>query len=643
MVTVLILMAICLLLAGPAALIAVWLQRDRMRRLEQTVATLESHNRFGAISQADSGNVGLAADSVRSTKPAGLAATDERVTESATPDGATTGPDTDTTLDASSAEDIRDQLVPTAPPAPTRPPSVPARPDLESIIGSEWLTWIGILAIFFGTAFFLAVEIEPSPFAGLGQVLLGIGVAVAFLVVGAMLQRRRVRFLGHGLLGGGVALLYLGCYAAVEFHHLIGPTAGWILLSVCSITGAALALFLNSRTVAGLTILGAIVTPLLVEADSARVFFFVYVFLVNLAAAFVAVRRGWFFVPTIAFLGSVLLGTWWMDTAYQPPADWWIAFFGITSLWAVHFCAPLFGRRAAETWHLARTLVVFLNAFAYLWFLCSWLDPDFAGRQGLAAGILALIYIIVGAILLRSAPPPLPLAEITHYVGIVLAAIAVPLQFEGELIGIAWGALGLALVEIGLRRPDGAHRWLGYGVLALSFVFALFHTLEGLDRSWQYRTSGNLLSGLGIAAALALAAWRNHRHANPLLFDGRYTSILLVVSSAILTWAVISLETDVQVRNQAEEGLDPARARLIARLTLSLVWAAYGALLLAFGFVRSYRPVRLIGVVVLLVLIGKVFLVDIQDLERGYRIASFLVLGILLLSVSIAYQRRRGS
>ena len=37
--------------------------------------------------------------------------------------------------------------------------------------------------------------------------------------------------------------------------------------------------------------------------------------------------------------------------------------------------------------------------------------------------------------------------------------------------------------------------------------------------------------------------------------------------------------------------------------------------------------------------IGKVFLYDVSELDRGYRIVSFIVLGALLLAISFVYQR----
>jgi uncharacterized membrane protein len=39
------------------------------------------------------------------------------------------------------------------------------------------------------------------------------------------------------------------------------------------------------------------------------------------------------------------------------------------------------------------------------------------------------------------------------------------------------------------------------------------------------------------------------------------------------------------------------------------------------------------------VTIGKVFIYDVSQLDRGYRIVSFIVLGALLLAISFVYQR----
>jgi uncharacterized membrane protein len=54
------------------------------------------------------------------------------------------------------------------------------------------------------------------------------------------------------------------------------------------------------------------------------------------------------------------------------------------------------------------------------------------------------------------------------------------------------------------------------------------------------------------------------------------------------------------------------------------------------------KAVRLAGLALLGLAVGKVFIVDLAALESIWRVASFLALGLLLLAGAFAYQRVRG-
>ncbi len=73
--------------------------------------------------------------------------------------------------------------------------------------------------------------------------------------------------------------------------------------------------------------------------------------------------------------------------------------------------------------------------------------------------------------------------------------------------------------------------------------------------------------------------------------------------------------------------------------TYSALWMAYGAMLMFIGFVRRSAFVRWQALILIAVTIGKVFIYDVSQLDRGYRIVSFIVLGVLLLAISFVYQR----
>jgi len=70
-----------------------------------------------------------------------------------------------------------------------------------------------------------------------------------------------------------------------------------------------------------------------------------------------------------------------------------------------------------------------------------------------------------------------------------------------------------------------------------------------------------------------------------------------------------------------------------------VLWAIYGASLTGVGIAWRIRPARILGIAMLALTILKVFIVDMSGLNTVYRIASFIVLGLLLLAVSYFYNR----
>jgi uncharacterized membrane protein len=65
----------------------------------------------------------------------------------------------------------------------------------------------------------------------------------------------------------------------------------------------------------------------------------------------------------------------------------------------------------------------------------------------------------------------------------------------------------------------------------------------------------------------------------------------------------------------------------------------YGGILMTVGFLRRSSFLRWQALIVLALSIGMVFLNGIGSESQGYRVLTFLALGVLLLGVSFAYQK----
>lgn len=81
------------------------------------------------------------------------------------------------------------------------------------------------------------------------------------------------------------------------------------------------------------------------------------------------------------------------------------------------------------------------------------------------------------------------------------------------------------------------------------------------------------------------------------------------------------------------------RLLIAENFTYSALWMAYGALLMGIGFWRKSAFFRWQALVLIGATIIKVFVYDVSQLDRGYRILSFMILGVLLLAVSFVYQK----
>ena len=158
--------------------------------------------------------------------------------------------------------------------------------------------------------------------------------------------------------------------------------------------------------------------------------------------------------------------------------------------------------------------------------------------------------------------------------------------------------------------------------------------------------NGTLLARAGACLALGVAAgWLARCDAE----DGaRSIGPVVAAAAGVAGLVVVSLAWSDH-EEKVREALG-ARGRALAedlrwrrQVGLSVIWTLYAAAALAWGFARSAPRVRYGALGLLGIVIVKVFLVDLAAVETVYRIVSFLILGLVLLGVSLLYQKARGA
>jgi uncharacterized membrane protein len=205
-----------------------------------------------------------------------------------------------------------------AAPAPAASTPAPARATLEERFGTQWVVWIGGLALALGGIFLVRYTVEMG--------LLGPGVRIflaavfsALLITAGEWARRNELAAGivpipsqhiPGILtAAGTIAAYATVYAAFALYGFLSPAAAFVLLGLVALATLAAAL-LHGPALAGLGVVGAFVTPVLVSTGSADYWALYFYLAVVMAAAFALARmRLWRWLAVTATAMGVLW-TW---------------------------------------------------------------------------------------------------------------------------------------------------------------------------------------------------------------------------------------------------------------------------------------------------------------------------------------------
>jgi uncharacterized membrane protein len=102
-------------------------------------------------------------------------------------------------------------------PEPVVVPASRTREEWEALIGGRLLNRIGALALIIGVGFFLKHAIDNEWINELTRVLIGAAVGLACLFGADRARIRGYQIFSQGLVGAGLAILYLTVYASFNF------------------------------------------------------------------------------------------------------------------------------------------------------------------------------------------------------------------------------------------------------------------------------------------------------------------------------------------------------------------------------------------------------------------------------------------
>lgn len=520
---------------------------------------------------------------------------------------------------------------------PTSKPEI----SLESRIGGQWLNRIGIVAVLVGLSYFLKLAFDNNWIGPPVRVGIGIGIGVLLLLWSERFRSRGFSGFAYSLKAIAFGAFYLSLWAAFQFYHLIPATVAFGAMVAVTVLAAILSLRQNSELLAAFALVGGFLTPVLLSTgQNQEAALFGYLVLLDLGALWIVAIKGWRRILLGSFVGTAILFAGWASsyyTAAQMPLTLGFASF----FFVLYALTPFLGGVDRDQQHrFSVVALVLLNAASY--FAASYAMLYEYHRDPLAwlTAALAAFFFILSLAMRKREHTAKPLLEPLYLaLAVIFLTIAIPLELDGRWITFAWTVEAAVLFLASQRSNRDLLRVFGVSVLGLAVLRLVLLESDVTEPLLVNPRFALYLLAIAVLALLAYITISDRSETNRQWAGGAIIAINLIALAALH----FEVTNYFQPRLNAID-ISVAERRniyIVFDFTYSAIWMVYGSALMLIGFWKRSAFLRWQAIVLLALTVAKVFLSDISALDRGYRIAAFIVLGLVLLVVSYFYQRSR--
>ena len=512
---------------------------------------------------------------------------------------------------------------------------------LEARIGSQVFNRIGIIALLIGMAWFLKFAIDNQWIGPVSRVFIGLIAGAGIIAWSERFRRQGYRAFSYSLKALGTGILYLSLWAAYAVFHLVPGGIALLAMILVTVSNAVLCWRQNSEVLAFYAAIGGFITPLLLaNGQNHALELFSYLLLLDIASVTLIALRPWSRLLLAAFFGTSFYAIAWY-VSYYSDRQFALAVFFVIAFFLLFAIAPQLLRNlrmATQVRNLSAqdnivlvALPLLNAALAFFEFYALLSEPGRTyARPWIALPLAAFYFIMLRVARRQTGAGPLTLPAVYLAISVVFFTAAIPLELHGHYIAIGWLLEGALLLWMAKQQSQRELRLLATAVLALAFVGVnVIHLGNGHLVLWNGRFATYLIA----IAVFAFATWLA-THA-----PREWRAIAAGSGIAVSILAMVAVCLEIHSYWAAQPSTQRGDLDIYEQFSYSAWAMLFGAALLGIGFWKKSAFLRWQALALLTLSIAKVFLVDTRQLSQGYRILSFLGLGILLLAVSFVYQR----
>jgi uncharacterized membrane protein len=519
---------------------------------------------------------------------------------------------------------------------PARAPNVvqttprPARLSWDALVdsGEGWLARVGVALLVVGLILLFRYAADRGWLTPEMRVGMGLALGAGLLVGGVFLFRER-RLYRQILAGGGITILFITGLAASELYHLISGLAALAFFAAVAATAFTIAARQQESIIATVGSVGALLPPAFLLEDTTRgVVLWLYMALIIAGSGTLFSLRNW--ERPLAFGAVISVAALFHPVPPNRPYVQMAALIACAVCWIAYAALPLARARARarDGSLLSPPLLVMLPTVITIGLagvVEAFIVRDGYGLEwtaGSGAAALAGLALWLRAFRQRS---PYALFEwrgepyrMNAYSAAVFASAASLTAASIAAFQHPWFYSAVAVIalicmslseriEVDILRPLAHFLFAGIAA-AFTAVAAAALSRPAFDR---YAIAFAVACGIAAVTALQLKR-RDDRIA---YFIGIYFIMHVLLASEL----------------SAIKG---------APWLASVAYGVVGSGLLLFGLQRADRVLQRAGMVSLALLVGRLFLYDLAQVDVGVRIVLFLVFGFAFLGLSYLVRDR---
>lgn len=530
---------------------------------------------------------------------------------------------------------------------PVFTPSAWAKKDsteFEVQVGQKWLLIVGILTMVFGVGYFLKYSFEQGWVGPAGRVAMAYLWGMTFLIAGDRFRKKIERF-GLSLIGGGIAVLYFSTFAAFQLYHLFDQTTSFSIMVMITILACALAVYYDTIWLAVMGLIGGFLTPvLLTTGQDNQIALMTYMTILNLGLLGIAFYKKWDLLNSLGFIFTYLLYSAWYAQHYQD-SKFLPAILFLNAFFLIYAFVPFTSQvRRGERSHGYELVLMGLNAFIAFGYAYGMIKGIYGTAWVSVISVFyACVFLTMATYLYRRGMQSLDVFVVMMAKAMLFLIITVPVLFSKHWITIFWSAQGLAVVWMAIRLERRSLAAGGYALLAVSVLKFLLHDYSdvfqmnhlygyGIRGGYTYLIVERYVTTALVLIALSAAGLLARQAPPPVRWRSGGDALLAFLAFGVVLFLTLTAETSAFFRDYLPQ------ARFAA---ISVLWTLFSVVLMLLGFRRNNALLRKISFGMFLVVILKVFLMDMSNFSTPYRIISFIILGLVLVGTSYLYYRHK--